>query len=73
MNFQTRRFDRIDTTELAPGVGVSRMPKRPSHVDTASAEDEHPVSLTTYLLAVVGFLSILFALGFSVGYWLRFY
>lgn len=40
MNFQPRRFDRINTEDLAHGTGVARMPKRPTHVDTASVEDE---------------------------------
>jgi len=46
-------------------------PEQIDHVETASIEDETPVSFTTYLLASIAFILAAVVLGFSVGYWLH--
>lgn len=57
MNFQPRRFDRIDTSELAHDDGVSVMPstRQLSHVATASAEDDDagPMTAAAYFVGAL--------------------
>jgi flagellar biosynthesis/type III secretory pathway M-ring protein FliF/YscJ len=63
MNFQPHR---VDTSQLAHDDGVSVMPiqfagPEPSHVETASVEDEEPIDITTYIVAALIVLVVIAA------------
>lgn len=65
MNFQPNRVDPIQF--------AGEEPTDFSEFVSASTEDEHPVSLTTYLLAAIAFLLTALVLAFSAGYWFNYY